>query len=113
MTEISVGLENGRYAALAAKGHTGFSERGSDIVCAAVSALVQALLYGFREVLKEESFESKIDKDNTSITLLWSKCSHEAASVLAETVIGSLKEIARAYPGHVSILEVQLNEMDF
>ena len=48
MTEISVGLKDGKKVALVAAGHTGFSGRGSDVVCAGVSALVQALFYGFQ-----------------------------------------------------------------
>jgi len=33
--------------------------------------------------------------------------------VLAETIIGSLKEIARVYPDHVRIVEVHVDELDF
>ncbi|MGI6784491.1 MAG: ribosomal-processing cysteine protease Prp [Aminivibrio sp.] len=113
MTEVSVGLSEGRYAALSAAGHTGFSESGSDVVCAAVSTLVQALHYGFIEVLKREDLRCESDREKTRITLDWRSCKDEAALVLADTVVGSLKEIARAYPGHVRILEVPLNEMEF
>ena len=113
MTEISLGCVNGRKVALAANGHAEFSEKGQDVVCAAVSALVQALFYGFYEVLKEKNLRSKIDSEKAIMALDWSKCESKSSAVLAETIIGSLKEIARAYPGHVSILEVRLNEMDF
>ncbi len=108
-----MGRLNGRNVALAAAGHTGFSERGSDVVCAAISALVQALFYGFGEVLKEKNIRSKIDGEKAEMALDWSRCRNECADALADTIIGSLKEIARAYPGHVRILEVRLNEMEF
>jgi uncharacterized protein YsxB (DUF464 family) len=113
MTEISVGLKDGRKVALVVSGHTGFSERGSDVVCAGVSALVQALFYGFSEVLKEDCIRSAIDRNKTRMSLDWSKSSALAGDVLADTIIGSLKEIARSYPEHVRILEVHVNELDF
>lgn len=113
MTEISVGLKDGKKVALVATGHTGFSERGSDVVCAGVSALVQALFYGFHEVLKEKNLRSAIDAKKATMSLDWSACLSPAGNVIAETVIGSLKEIARVYPDHVRILEVHVNELVF
>ena len=113
MTEISVGLKAGRKVAIVATGHTGFSERGSDVVCAGVSALVQALFYGFHEVLKQRGQRSAIDKENEKMSLDWTECSASEGDVLAETIIGSLKEIARVYPDHVRIVEVHVNELDF
>ena len=40
MTEITYSMENGRYT-LEAKGHAGYDKHGHDIICAAVSALLQ------------------------------------------------------------------------
>ncbi len=113
MTEISVGLKDGKKVALVAAGHTGFSGRGSDVVCAGVSALVQALFYGFQAVLKDIGLRSASDGEKTKMSLDWSACPSQAGDVIAETVIGSLKEIARVYPDHVRILEVHVNELDF
>ncbi|HPF84373.1 MAG TPA: ribosomal-processing cysteine protease Prp [Aminivibrio sp.] len=113
MTEISVGLQAGRKVAIVAAGHTGFSERGSDVVCAGVSALVQALYYGFHEVLKQKELRSSVDKKNAKMSLDWAECPASEVDVLAETIIGSLKEIARVYPDHVRIVEVHVDELDF
>jgi len=113
VTEISVGLQAGRKVAIVAAGHTGFSERGSDVVCAGVSALVQALYYGFHEVLKQKELRSSVDKKNAKMSLDWAECPATEGDVLAETIIGSLKEIARVYPDHVRIVEVHVDELDF
>lgn len=40
MTEITYSMENGRYI-LEAEGHAGYDKHGRDIICAAVSALLQ------------------------------------------------------------------------
>ena len=42
---------DGTLVGYRAEGHTGYAESGSDIVCAAVSALTQATLNGLKEVL--------------------------------------------------------------
>lgn len=47
MTEITYSMENGRYT-LEAKGHAGYDKHGHDIICAAVSALLQMGWAGLR-----------------------------------------------------------------
>ncbi len=105
MTEISVGLRDGRAVFLTVEGHTEFSEKGRDVVCAAVSALVQALRFGFESVLKDERILYRGDGERPSMTLDWRSSGGEG-DILVQTVIGSLREIARAYPGNVRIVEV-------
>jgi len=113
MTEISVGLLEGRTISLSAAGHSGYSEKGRDIVCAGVSALVQALLYGFETVLRVEGLTIEIDEERTAIHLDWRNCTSGDMDVLVETIVGSLKKIAGEYPDYVRILEVHPNEVEF
>lgn len=47
MTEITYTMENGRYI-LEAKGHAGYDKHGHDIICAAISALLQMGWAGLR-----------------------------------------------------------------
>lgn len=105
MTEISVGLRGGRAVSLSVEGHTEFSEKGQDIVCAAVSALVQALRFGFESVLKDGNVLYSADSEEPFMALDWRSSGGEG-DILVRTVIGSLREIARAYPGNVRIVEV-------
>ena len=42
--------ENGTYTGFTVKGHSGSAPKGKDIVCAAVSAIVQTALIGIDEV---------------------------------------------------------------
>lgn len=113
MTEISVGLSGGRAVALVAKGHAGYAEKGEDIVCAGISALVQALAYGFKSVARSDGFICSIDEDNARMLVDWRRSPPEKTEILVETVIGSLKEIARVYPEHVRILEVLIDDFEF
>ncbi|MDI9371088.1 MAG: hypothetical protein QM446_09265, partial [Synergistota bacterium] len=73
----------------------------------------QTLLYGFEQVLTSNSFKSFVDKRETVMSMDWRFTPLNESSLLVEAIIGSLKNIARDYPEHVRILEVQVNEQDF
>jgi uncharacterized protein YsxB (DUF464 family) len=108
MTEITVGLLGERAVRLSIQGHTGLSEEGHDVVCAAVSALVQALRFGFEAVLRDKKMRYTGNSHEPSMVLDWRDSESEPGNVLAETIIGSLKEIARTYPDNVRIMEVRV-----
>ncbi len=113
MTEISVGLNNGRIISLSATGHSGYAEKGEDVVCAAVSALLQALAYGFERVLFSVDFICTVDQADARMVLDWRRSPPGKEIVLVETIVGSLKEIARIYPDYVRIVEVLVDDMEF
>ena len=46
MTVITVLKKHGRLVGFEAKGHSGYAEAGEDIVCAAVSAVMQTAVIG-------------------------------------------------------------------
>lgn len=51
MTTITLLRIRSRAVGFEAEGHTGYAEQGSDIVCAAVSALTQGAVIGLKEVI--------------------------------------------------------------
>ena len=113
MTEISVAHEDGIAVGLSVQGHTGYAPRGEDVVCAAVSALVQSLLFGFESVLEAEGVKWYQNDSKARISMDWRNVPGREKDVLVRTVIGSLREIARIYPDNVRMLEVPVNEMEF
>lgn len=50
MTKIKVVTRNKHFFSIEVDGHTGYSESGSDIVCAAISSIVQTALLGLLQV---------------------------------------------------------------
>ena len=52
MTKIVFHKKGEDFVRIESEGHTGYANRGEDIVCAAVSALTQSTLNGLRSVLK-------------------------------------------------------------
>ena len=89
-----------------AQGHTGYAAAGSDIVCAAVSALTQSTLNGLRDVLKAPVM---FDIDEQGATLeaeLTPEATGEQvkqAQLLLVTLLEGLQAIERSYPRNVRI----------
>lgn len=93
-----------------AAGHTGYAERGSDIVCAAVSALTTVTVLGLQARL---GLSPAVQVDDDSGWLLcrlepkrippdlW-----ERAQDLLETMALGLKEIEKDYGDYIDVEEV-------
>ena len=52
MTDVSVTKQNGSIMSIVCDGHTGYGVEGEDIVCAALSSVVQTALLGLLTVAK-------------------------------------------------------------
>lgn len=52
MTDVSVTKQNGSIVSIVCDGHTGYGVEGEDIVCAALSSVVQTALLGLLTVAK-------------------------------------------------------------
>ena len=98
---------DGTLAGFRAEGHTGYAEAGSDIVCAAVSALTQSTLNGLRSVLAAPVV---FDIDDQSATLEArlapeaTEAQIEQAQLLLRTLLEGLQAIQRSYPRNVRII---------
>ncbi len=89
------------------KGHALFAPSGSDIVCAAVSMLVQSVLFGMEDLLEikppqtlEEGYFLLSIPDGIE------SGKREKFLLLLETMLLGLKETARTYPNHVDYKEI-------
>ncbi len=99
---ILVGIES--------SGHSGFAEKGYDIVCAAVSVLMQSLVLGLREIAKVESLICQVNDSVPLISVRWIKKSVPKISLLTETISESLKQIAEQNSDYVKICSKGVNE---
>ena len=90
-----------------ASGHAGYAEAGSDIVCAAISALTQATAGGLSEVVKAP-VQTKMNEDTGYLScVIDSSCDGETlskAQILLVTLKMALTEISRDYPGTIRII---------
>ena len=92
-----------------ATGHSGYAEEGSDIVCSAVSTLMQNLANGLTEVVKADA-KVIVDEDIPHLSVTLCEVNQDKikfAQMLMQTTILSLKEIANGYSKFIKIKEKQ------
>lgn len=107
MTDIICEFSHGKISAISVSGHTGYGTSGNDIVCAGVSALIQALSIGLEEVLKLQDVQTEFYIDDEPYIKLVLPMTDDRVDIIARTIYLSFKEMEKAYPGHVRLTEVQ------
>ena len=96
---IHINLEkNGRLVTFRAQGHAGAAQKGEDLVCAAVSALVLTL----SEALAGADARMSRCELNSGDALIQFRLSKRTRPIL-KTVLCGLDLLARAYPNHIEI----------
>ena len=99
--DFSVGSD-GVINGFCISGHSDYSEEGSDIVCAAVSAMAYLTANTVTEVIGE-SAEIKVDEGYMSFKLI--KNNRESENLLKGFYL-QLKELVKQYPQYIRIKEV-------
>ncbi len=92
--------EEGLISSFKIEGHSGYAERGQDIVCAAVSALSQTTLMGLEEVLGLSPavirYEGMLEVAVREPRL---------AAALLDAMLLGLRDVARSYPEYIRVLD--------
>ena len=99
MITVTALRERGTVVGFTVSGHADMGEYGEDLVCAAVSAVVQTAILGITEVcrikagisIEEGQTHCILEKDVTDEALA-------QASIVFETMLAGLKSIQSAYP---------------
>ena len=107
MTTVALKNEQGRISGFTCKGHSGYSEEGSDVVCAAVSTAVQFASATICDVLGVSCKTRTNEKDAEVFFQLPPKCEEEDA---VQAVLGgmmlTLSALHDEYPDYIEVLEV-------
>ena len=109
MINVIVIKEKQTIKTIEATGHSGYAEEGSDIVCSAVSSLMQTLAAGLTEVVKAD-VKVIVDENipHLSVTLNEKdpeKCKY--AQVLMQSTLLGIKGVADGYRKFIKIKEKQ------
>lgn len=104
MIEIGFQRENSRWCSFQSNGHSGFQESGKDIVCAAISAILQTALLGVlafshskpNYTMRDGYLRCPIEKSSLESE------ETQIQSILSTAVLGCLN-IAIQYPTFVTI----------
>ena len=103
MTEITLFYKGKKLTGIESKGHTDFSDSGTDIICAAVSVLMQSLAFGLSEIARLPGLVINIDDSVPLMKITWPEKYSEKISLLARTTAESLRIIADDNSGYVKI----------
>ena len=107
MTDIKAFRKGSVPCGLEVRGHSGYAEKGEDIVCSAVSVLVQTLYIGLADIARID-VDSLVDDENAAISLKWQPTDESSVRVLTEAVFKALSETAGAYGNYAQYVEVSL-----
>ena len=107
MTKCEFFTEGDRITGFTISGHSGYSEAGSDIVCAAISAVVSMAEATINEVCGAKA-KVRVKDEQARVTLtLPTSCDEEdtVQAVLAGMML-TLCSMRDDYPDYIEVLEV-------
>ena len=106
MTKIKIFRNSsGAITGFSASGHTSEDgQQGSDIYCAAVSAITQTACIGLEEVAKVR-LKLNMRSGYLSARLAPEEAAGEACRTILETMLLGLVSFDEANPGHIQIME--------
>ena len=107
MTRCEFFTDNDRITGFSISGHSGYSEAGSDIVCAAISAVVTMAEATINDVCGAKA-KVRVKEEDARVTLMLpTSCDEEEAvqAVLAGMLI-TLISMRDDYPDYIEVLEV-------
>ncbi len=107
MTKVEVVKEHGHIVSLKADGHTGYGVEGEDIVCAALSSIIQTALLGLLQAAGINVKFSRNDGDGFiefHLPELNEKLRRDADMILDTMLLG----IADLYESYSDFIELKL-----
>ena len=107
MTRCEFFTEEDRITGFSVSGHSGYGEAGSDIVCAAISAVVTMAEATINDVCGAKA-KVRVNEEDARITLtLPASCDEEESvqAVLSGMML-TLISLREDYPDYIEVLEV-------
>ena len=109
MTTVSFHLEGSRSVGFEVKGHSGYADEESDIVCAAVTSAVRLCECTINDVLGLEA-AVKVRQKDASISLKLpgslGQTNESTCQALLTALMVYFSELHEEYPENISVLEV-------
>lgn len=108
MINILVVKKHNRIMTIEATGHSGYATEGSDIVCSAVSTLLETLLNSLIDIVKINP-DYKIDESIPHLSVSLPKALDKAISnkvdLLMESTYLGIRKVADCYKKYIKIKE--------
>lgn len=106
MTKVTVFSESGHIVAVEAEGHTGYGEQGEDIVCAALSSILQTALLGLLTVLGIEVKYDRTEGEDAKLSFSLPRLSKDArhdADVILNTMLCGVSDLYSEYSDFIQL----------
>ena len=108
MTTIKIIKRNSNIIEVDACGHSGYADYGKDIVCAAISAIIQTACLGVERQIGKNA-KIKIDENQGKLNLKIAEISDKNkinnVNIILETMVLGLKDIAKSNKKYVKLEE--------
>ena len=106
MTKIVFHKQGEDFVRIESNGHTGYAESGEDIVCAAISALLQGAAPGIKDVAGVNA-KYRVNEEKGSLLLelpsdLGEDKRHDC-NVILGTLLASVSDIAKGYSEYIEV----------
>ena len=107
MTRCEFFTEDDRITGFSISGHSGYAEAGSDIVCAAISAVVTMAEATINDVCGAKAkVRVKDEQARITLTLPTSCDEEEAVQAVLSGMMLTLLSLREDYPDYIEVLEV-------
>ena len=107
MTRCEFFTEDDRITGFSVSGHSGYAEAGSDIVCAAISAIVTMAEATINEVCGAKAkVRVKDEQARITLTLPTSCDEEESVQAVLSGMMLTLLSLREDYPDYIEVLEV-------
>lgn len=104
MITITVGTHQKSYTGFTCKGHAGYAQKGQDIVCAAVSALVITAVNSIETYTEDET---EVKQEEGFVSLRFVKPPSEKGTLLMDSLVLGLTEIEHTYKNRYLTVKVK------
>ncbi len=98
--------KNGAYSGFNIKGHSGYSEQGSDIICASVSSAAYMVCNTLTEVMGVKA-TATVNNNGEMTVIIPEEYAQKANDILSGLEL-HLKELSRQYPKNVTITTTEV-----
>ena len=107
MTRCEFFTENDRITGFSISGHSGYAEAGQDIVCAAISAVVNMAETTINDVCGAKAkVRVKDEQARITLTLPTSCDEEESVQAVLSGLMLTLINLREDYPDYIEVLEV-------
>ncbi len=106
MTKIKLFKKSDVYVAIECSGHSGYGKHGEDIVCAALSSIVQSCMLGITKVLGVKANIKRDDNEGyikLELPKSLSKDLYSKVDILIETLRVSVEDLLTGYSKYISM----------